>query len=680
MGFLKKKKHNNEEGLNNVSEPVVEDIEINESDSTQTPTRDEFHKMAEENLMEAIAEENISEETDEITDNVDTTDGDIDLDGDDFMDDDVPHATNTSTKTDEVSTNEIEKEPRVPIGMKFKEFMKRHNKAFKITSITLGAILVVLIGIYVYGCNTLTAPNVMGRNIYIENINVSGLTYEEALDKIKGADLLKNYELKLISNGKTFVIDGKEAGLTVKPEETVDLAMRYGKTNNILIDGLANTLQYFFPHKVLPMANADETVIRAKLTEFGKQVHGELVPHKMEIAENGVICTPGKSGFSGNVDNAYNQVVAAINSENFSRIRVTFDKTEPQPITFEELNEFGKVDAQNARYEIVNGETTIVDEVVGKGFDESTATALLSNLREGGSVITIPYIETEPKLKKEDLNDSLFNATLGSYTTSYYAGGNRGQNVAIAASKINEIIILPGEVFSFNDTVGRRSVANGFKPAEEYSNGETVIGIGGGTCQVSTTLYNAVLYADLPIVYRLNHMFAIGYAPLGQDATVSDTGVDFKFSNNTEHPIKITSVTGGGKITVSIVGTERDVKHTVKIENITSYVAGGRSVRSYRYVYDPNGELIRKDDLGKSYYMDHHKEEPTVAPTETSAPEDTPTDTPSDIPTTDTPVVDTPAVDTPVVDTPVVDTPVAPPAAEPVTPPAPPSGGEVPAE
>lgn len=668
MGFLKKKKHNNEEGINTSIEPVV-----TEADDVTTPSRDEFHKMAEENLMDAIAEE-----TEADAEIVDTTDGDIDIDGDDFMDDDVNPKADTSTTTDTVSTDE--KEPRVPFGTKFKGFIKKHNKAFKIASISLGAVLVVLIGIYVYGCNTLTAPNVMGRNIYIGNINVSGLTYDEALDKIKGIDLLKDYDLKLISNGKSFVIDGKEANLTVKPEATVDLAMRYGKTNNILIDGLANTLQYFVPHKVLPMANADETVIRAKLSEFGMQIHGELVPHKMELGDGYVICTPGKSGFSGDVNEAYNQVVTAINSENFSRIRVTLNKTEPQPLTYEALNEFGKADAQNARYEIVDGETTVVEEVAGRGFDEAAVTPLLARVKEGSGPVNVPYIETEPKLKKEDLNDSLFNATLGSYTTSYYAGGNRGQNVAIAASKINEIIILPGEVFSFNGTVGPRSAANGFRPAEEYSNGETVIGIGGGTCQVSTTLYNAVLYADLPIVYRLNHMFAIGYAPLGQDATVSDTGVDFKFSNNTEHPIKITSVTGGGKITVSIVGTERDVKHTVKIENITSYVAGGRSVRSYRYVYDPNGNLIRKDDLGRSYYMDHHKEEATMAPTETPIPEEIPTDVPSDVPATDTPVVDTPVVDTPVVDTPVVDTPAAPPAAEPITPPAPPSGGEVPTE
>lgn len=629
MAKFKKKKNKIEESTEKTvdvsSNPVIDDgddFDLNEEAST--PSRDEFHKMAKENLLDAIAEGDITiNETDSASDDNDTVDTEVNnIDSSDF---DVPE------DDDDIDDMEIEEpeEEKIPMGVRFKEFLHRHIVAVRVTVITLGVILLALIGIYIYGCNTLTPGDVMGRNIYIEDINVSGLTYDEALIKVKNATLLKNRDLKLISNGKAFIIDGTDAGLKPKIEDTVDLAMRYGKTNNILIDGLANTLQYFFPHKVLPMANIDETIIREKLKEFGIIIHGELVEHKMEIDDDYVICTPGHSGFSGNVDEAYYQVVEAINNENYSRIRVTLSSAAPQDLTYEKLVEFAASEPQDAHYQIVNGETTVIAETPGRTFDENDATAKLKMVKEGGVVINIPFNKTEPKIKKEDLNDQLFNATLGSYTTTYAAGGNRGQNVAIAASKINNVVILPGEVFSFNDTVGPRSSANGFKPAQEYSNGQTVIGIGGGTCQVSTTLYNAVLYSDLAIVSRLNHMFAIGYAPLGQDATVSDSGVDFKFSNNTDHPIKITAVTGGGRITVSIIGTARDVKRTVKIENIVSYVGGDRSVRSYRYVYDPDGKLIRKDDLGRSYYMAHGS---TVADpnTQTPAPAETTSEAPSE--------------------------------------------------
>lgn len=632
MGFLRKKKHNIEKNIEktvNVSSVHDNDDYDDDFDVIQSPakpSREEFHKMAETVLYEALAD----------------------------------NKSAGALETASSSSDKNFSKNKVGFSVKMKKFFKRHIQSVRITLITIGVILLALIGIYIYGCTTLTPSGVMGRNIYIEDIDVSGLTYDEALIKIKNAPLLNNRDLTLVSNGKVFTIDGTEAGLTAKVEDTVDRAMRYGKTNNILIDGLANTLQYFFPHKVLPVASVDETTIRTKLAEFGILIHVELVEHKMEISEDYIICTPGHSGFSGNVDTAYEEVVNAISNENFSRIHVTLPKSAPQAITFDMLNEFGKSDPQDAHYQIENGKTTVIPEVCGRTFDEEAVAPLLNSIKEGGEVVNIPFVKTEAKIKKEDLNDQLFNATLGSYTTSYYAGGNRGQNVAIAASKINNVVILPGEVFSFNSTVGPRSAANGFKPAEEYSNGQTVIGIGGGTCQVSTTLYNAVLYSDLAIVSRLNHMFAIGYAPLGQDATVSDTGVDFKFSNNTEHPIKISAVTGGGKITVSIIGTAREVEHKVKIENITSYVGSDRSVRSYRYVYDPNGNLIRKDDLGKSYYMAHHKEDDsatqTPVQTTTQAPESTTTVT--DTPITDTPSATTPAVETPVVETPVSQTPV----------------------
>ena len=170
-------------------------------------------------------------------------------------------------------------------------------------------------------------------------------------------------------------------------------------------------------------------------------------------------------------------------------------------------------------------------------------------------------------------------------------------------------MLAPGEVFSFNDTVGRRSAANGFYTAKEYLNGQTVDGIGGGTCQVSSTLYNAVLYADLSIVSRLNHMFPVGYCPIGQDATVSDSGVDFKFVNSMDYPIKISASTSGYTITVSIIGTQRDDPRTVKIQSTSKAVGEDTSVHTVRYVYNSSGELIGTDDLGNSYYMSHKSED-----------------------------------------------------------------------
>ena len=145
---------------------------------------------------------------------------------------------------------------------------------------------------------------------------------------------------------------------------------------------------------------------------------------------------------------------------------------------------------------------------------------------------------------------------------------------------------------------------NGFYTAKEYVNGQSVDGIGGGTCQVSSTLYSAVLYADMGIVHRENHMMSVGYLPLGQDATVAYDSVDFKFKNTSDYPIKISAYTSGGKITVSILGTQWEPAREVKLKHSTSYSDGNTIVTSKREVYS-NGQLISTDNLGTSKYAPH---------------------------------------------------------------------------
>ncbi|MBR0028315.1 MAG: VanW family protein, partial [Clostridia bacterium] len=203
------------------------------------------------------------------------------------------------------------------------------------------------------------------------------------------------------------------------------------------------------------------------------------------------------------------------------------------------------------------------------------------------------------------LTEKLFANTLATYSTNY--GGstwNRCQNIARAASLISGTVVPPGEVFSFNDTVGHRTKDNGFYTAKEYINGESVDGIGGGTCQVSSTLYSAVLYADMGIIERLNHMMSVGYIPLGQDATVADGGVDFKFKNSSDYPVKIAAYTNGSTITVSILGTMWEPARKVEIKNNVNTVGENTVVYSTRYVY-ANGELISTDSLNSSTYMPH---------------------------------------------------------------------------
>lgn len=704
MGFFKKKKHNLiEDDINQVNDtPVATDDEVDDFDiieSQNTPlTRKEFQKMAEDNLQEAIDEgiaqvvdsrlpsdedaesepenadtyeeaeetvvpesetepetettESIDEENpsevDEESDETESEETEVENDIDNEIEsvsdteddfDDFSQSVSDTDNNEEDAYSEPEPEKEKKPRMTFSQFIEKYRKAIKVAIIVLCVFVTAFLALFVYGCATVP-ENVMGRNIYIEDIDVSGLTYEEALEKVKTSSLLDNCDITVTCKGMSYTINGIDIGLTPRIEDTVAKAMNHGKTGNILVDGFVNGLQVIARHTVMPSANVNETVLRDKLNEFGNIVHGELVEHKLEIGDEKLICTPGHSGFSGDTDEAYNEVLKALEDENFTKIRVSLKTSKPKTLSVEDIDAFVYTLPQDARFDITSNSVTVVPEVWGRHLDIDAIRPLVSKIHEGGEVVYIPFKTSEPAVKAADLESKLFNATLGSFST-YYGGStsNRAANVANAASKINEKVLAPGEVFSFNDTVGKRSTANGFYTAPEYANGQTVMGIGGGTCQVSSTLYNAVLYADLSIVYRLNHMFTVNYCPIGQDATVSDSGVDFKFANNTDYPIKISAVTSGGKITVSILGTQRDVPHTVKIENFSSYSGGNRSVRSYRSVFDPDGNLIRKEELPKSYYMSHQtateqttQTQPAQPQTPVQAPAQTPAQAPAQPP------------------------------------------------
>ncbi|MCE9557326.1 MAG: VanW family protein [Armatimonadetes bacterium] len=213
---------------------------------------------------------------------------------------------------------------------------------------------------------------------------------------------------------------------------------------------------------------------------------------------------------------------------------------------------------------------------------------------------------------------------MATFTTRFPVGqGDRNNNIKVASGKIDGTILQPGDIFSFNETVGKRTIDAGFKEAGVYLNGKHGRGVGGGICQVSTTLYNSVLLADLKIIQRHNHSLPVAYVPLGQDATVSYGTLDFRFQNTTEGPIRIERKLEKGRLTFSIYGQpdEYEVKivsgpqksweHKAQIVKDSKIRAGrrvviekgsdGHSLRTYRMVYQ-DGKLIRKDDLGLSYY------------------------------------------------------------------------------
>ncbi len=215
---------------------------------------------------------------------------------------------------------------------------------------------------------------------------------------------------------------------------------------------------------------------------------------------------------------------------------------------------------------------------------------------------------------------------LGSFSTYFNTGEiNRSHNLRKAAASINKKVLEPGAVFSFNETVGQRTMEKGYLDAMVIVGNKFEPGLGGGICQVSSTLYNASLLAGLEIVERHNHNLAVAYVQVGRDATVNYGLQDYRFKNNTDRPIYIRVMTSGGKLLVNIYGNTEYKQHieissiidkTLDFSTVTELdetLAPGQEVvnnkgqlgyvaRSFRTFYDKNGKIVRTEQLDTDTY------------------------------------------------------------------------------
>ena len=180
---------------------------------------------------------------------------------------------------------------------------------------------------------------------------------------------------------------------------------------------------------------------------------------------------------------------------------------------------------------------------------------------------TIPLKITVANKTISDLGEEAFPDLLATYSTTFSTSNtNRSTNIRLAVNKINGVVVMPDKQFSYNAVLGQRTASAGYKSAAVYVSGRVENGIGGGICQVSSTLYNTALRANLEIIKRSNHMFATGYVPLSTDATVSWGGPEFIFKNSRKYPIKIVSKVNGGKITADIYGCKEETEYE-ELEN-----------------------------------------------------------------------------------------------------------------
>lgn len=466
--------------------------------------------------------------------------------------------------------------------------------------------------------------NKIANNVYAGDIALGGMTCEEAEHAIK-SDIFMGKTIEITAQGHSEKFSTEDILLVADGKKTAEKAFGVGKSGNIIKNSAKFFKLLFKKENVGVVPDADIEALDYILYSFGTGFNGEFVDYKVEVTGDTATIYPREEGQDPNTEKARGEVLESIEKGIFENISVTLTKSNSKPITVDELYETVHSEPMDAEYEYNGNEIAIKEAVIGVDTDKAGLSEAAELLNEKKPA-TIDIVTVEPNISTKLLQSKLFNTTLASYSTTYSAKAvNRASNVALAASLINGKVLKPGEVFSYNETIGDTTVENGYKVAPIYENGKTSEGVGGGICQVSSTLYSAVLYADLKVNERRNHSLTVAYVPKGQDATVSYGAIDFRFTNSTDYPIKIKASASDGRVSVAIVGTKRDTDRTVQIRHeivsttppasnetedatlpidtkkVTSAGKTGYVVDTYKTITE-NGQIISSGKITRSTY------------------------------------------------------------------------------
>lgn len=444
------------------------------------------------------------------------------------------------------------------------------------------------------------------KGVYIKNIDVSRLTKEEAKKKITNyISSVIPEEIKLTHNDFETSLSSSQLSINFNTDEAIDMAYNVGKTGNIFQRNLTILKSLFTKTNIDPGFSIDMDQLKKDLENISTKLPDKVIESSCYIDGNKLVITKGKTGKVIKVDESAKYIKQAINNlqlENNSLELITEDST-PNEIDLDAVyNEIHK-EPVNAYY----SQNPYVVHPSENGMDFGITLDEAKNmLKEEQDEYVVPLKVLYPSVTTNMIGTEAFPDLLSEFSTKYAASNkNRTTNLILAAKKINGTVLMPGETFSYNKVVGARTIQAGYKEAPIYVSGRVEDGIGGGICQITTTLYNAVVYANLDIVERSNHQFVPSYAGPSRDATVVYGAIDFKFKNNRDYPIKITCSVSGGIANFKIWGLKSDNDYEVQISSRTT---GKTSTAIYSEAYKilkKNGNVVSTTLLSKDTYKRH---------------------------------------------------------------------------
>lgn len=432
-----------------------------------------------------------------------------------------------------------------------------------------GAIVLIIL----LFCSTIFALVNIGSEkiisgITISGIEVSGLTKEEAKEKINTIyQQKKEKEIQLQYQDYETTLNPTLMEVNYEVEKAVEEAYLIGKGSNIFVNNYNILFTLISKKNIEVNMILNEDVAKQSINDLGVNLPGVLIESSYAVEEDQLIITKGKAGIIVKTEELLSQVKENLkdNTKQENNLLIPVEEKEPEPIDIEKIHQEVYKEAKDAYY--TKDPFAIYPEVEGIDFDVEAAKELLKEEKEE---YIIKLTITKPKITIDKIGTEAFPDQLATFTTRYDVSDvDRSTNLQIACQKINGKVVLAGETFSYNKALGPRTAAAGYRNGKIYEGGEVVDGIGGGICQISSTLYNTVLMSNLEIVERRNHQFVTSYLPAGRDATVVYGVIDFKFKNTREYPVRIVASARNGIATISMYGIKEENEYTFSFNTKT---------------------------------------------------------------------------------------------------------------
>ena len=473
-----------------------------------------------------------------------------------------------------------ELKPKKEVAKHLDEFSnkKDYKKILIIIAIILIVLLVLSTGFALVNANS---ENIMA-GITIDGVNVQGLSKEEAKVLImKKVDEQVNNEVKIYVDSEEQTILLSQIEIIYDVENAVNEAYKVGRRKNIFVNNFEILKSKIFGTDIDLKIEYNEELLNNIVKDIKDKVPKPVTETTYCIEDEELIITRGEKGNTINEDELKNKIIQKTNLNCAEDIKIATYLAEPKDINIDQIYEEVHAEVQDAYY--TTNPFKVYSEVTGIDFNLEEAKEIL---KEEKDEYVIPLIITKPTKTTKDIGTEAFPDKLSTCATRYDATNlTRTTNLQVAVNKINGVVVMPGETFSYNKTLGKRTAKAGYKDAAGYAGGKVVQMIGGGICQISSTLYDAVVYANLEIVERHNHAFLTSYLGAGKDATVVYGNLDFRFKNTRNYPVKIESYMQSGIVTVNIYGIKEENEYEIEISTtILSYIP-------YEVIYENDSSL-----------------------------------------------------------------------------------------